>query len=98
MVIDVRSSEEVAQGTLKKAINIIHNDIAHATHKLPADKAQPIVVFCGDRAGMAVSSLQAMGYTNVVNAGGYSAIKHLDEQGSVPGKYANGSDACCYQR
>ena len=45
MVIDVRSPEEVAQGTPKKAINIIHNDIAHATHKLPADKAQPIVVF-----------------------------------------------------
>ena len=91
MVIDVRSPEEVADGTLKKAVNIIHTDIAKAGHKLPADKAQPIVVFCrsGGRAGMALSSLQGMGYTNVVNAGGYSAIKHFDEQGSVPGKYAN---------
>eukprot|EP00667_Euglena_gracilis_P011396 EG_transcript_11642 len=80
-VLDVRGPEEAALGTLRRAVNIPHTELANAGRQLPAAKGTPILVFCrsGGRAGMAQATLKLMGYTNVVNAGGYADLKHLDE-------------------
>lgn len=71
VIVDVRTPAEFAAGHLEGAIHIEVGTFASST-ALPADKATPIVTYCaaGVRAGNAVSEIQALGYTDVVNGGG----------------------------
>ncbi len=64
-VIDVREESEYAEGHIPGAVNIPIRTLADNLDKVPAD--QPVMVYCasGHRAGMALSSLQALGYDNV---------------------------------
>ncbi len=70
--IDVRSSEEYAQDHIDGDIRISHEEIVPGVVKLFPDKNTEIHFYCrsGRRAGIAMSKLEAAGYTNVSNAGG----------------------------
>jgi len=74
--IDVRSATEYEQGHLPGAINVTHTEIGDAINSLPPDKNQPIRLYCGSgrRAGIALQTLENMGYTKVSNEGGYSEL------------------------
>ena len=71
LLLDVRSQAEYDAGHAHGALLIPHDTITEQAPKLLKDKNQEIKVYCrsGNRAGKAVSSLKAMGYTNVENIG-----------------------------
>lgn len=74
--IDVRSTEEFSQGHLAGALNIVHTDIADKINAVTSDKTAEIQLYCrsGRRSGLAMETLQKLGYTNVHNAGGYAEL------------------------
>ena len=83
--VDVRSDGEVQDTPLGAAfvhIPVTMTDVsqiaAQAAAKLP-DKAAPLLVFCGvgGRAMGAKKSLEALGYTQVLNVGGLKDIAGL---------------------
>lgn len=76
-VIDVRTAEEYSNGHLKRAKNVPLSDLPAGITPLKIDKEAPIVLYCksGRRAALAQQALQTSGYTQVVNAGGYEALK-----------------------
>jgi rhodanese-related sulfurtransferase len=80
VVLDVRTPEEFADGHLPNATNIPHHrvaaNIADVDKLVGADKGKPIVLYCasGGRASQARQALQAAGYSNVVNGGGYDDL------------------------
>jgi len=80
-VLDVRTPEEFAGGHVASATNLPVDDVAARmaeVDKLVAgDKTKPVVVYCarGGRAQKAKETLEAAGYTHVVNGGGYSDLK-----------------------
>ncbi|MAB99169.1 MAG: sulfurtransferase [Pseudomonadaceae bacterium] len=83
VLIDVRTQPEFAAGPIAGATRIGHEQIARQISQLSPDKDTPIVLYCrsGSRSGIAQNTLQAMGYRNVVNAGGYEALaKALESQ------------------
>jgi phage shock protein E len=75
-VIDVRTDEEFRQGHLPGAVNIPYDQIASRVGELPSDRSQPIVLYCrtGRRSGIAKTSLEGLGFTHTINAGGYDAM------------------------
>jgi len=77
-VVDVREAKEVTDnGFIEGAVNIPIRTLAKNLDKLPA-KDQPIVTVCaiGHRGGMAMMTLQLLGYTNVKSlANGFNAWK-----------------------
>jgi rhodanese-related sulfurtransferase len=76
MLIDVRSETEHASGHIFGSFNIPLQTLASKIGTLPQDKTLPIIVYCasGMRSGSAATVLQASGYTNVTNGGGYTAL------------------------
>lgn len=77
IIIDVRSKEEWDTGHVKQATNIPHTEIGDRIAEVTSDKDAKILVYCkvGGRAGKAKSTLEEMGFTNVVNVGGFDDIK-----------------------
>lgn len=77
LLVDVRSAEEFATGHLPGAINIPHGEIVAGIAELDVSKDAPIVLYCrsGNRSGMAKTSLEGAGYSELLNAGGYSSLK-----------------------
>jgi phage shock protein E len=75
--IDVRTASEHSSGHLEGSMNIPHGDIAEQISAVTEDKDAEIHLYCrsGGRAGKALKALTNMGYTNVTNEGGYSALK-----------------------
>jgi rhodanese-related sulfurtransferase len=77
-ILDVREASEITSaGTIEGAVNIPLRGLAKNLDKLPA-KDQPIVTLCaiGHRGGMAMMTLQMLGYTNVKSlANGFNAWK-----------------------
>jgi phage shock protein E len=87
VLIDVRTQEEFASGALPGATLIPHGDIAARIAEVAPDKNTPVVLYCrsGRRSGIAQDSLQALGYTRVINAGGYDQFKLArDNQSESP--------------
>lgn len=74
--IDVRSASEYASGHLPEASNISHKEIGAKIAQLTSDKDMQIHLYCGSgkRAGIAKQTLTQLGYTNVVNEGGYKEV------------------------
>jgi phage shock protein E len=77
VLIDVRSVDEFASGSVPGAHNLPHDTIAEHIAEIVPDPKTPIVLFCqsGRRAGIALDALAAKGYQNLVNAGGIEAVK-----------------------
>jgi len=77
VLIDVRTAAEFADGALPGAEQIDHAQIANRISVLAPDKDAPIVLYCrsGRRSGIAEDSLRALGYSNLINGGGYAELK-----------------------
>ena len=80
-VIDVRTAAEYGEGHVATATNIpvdgFADHLADVAKLVGGDKSRPVVVYCaaGSRAARAKVVLEGAGYTNVVNGGGYDALK-----------------------
>ncbi|MEP6864680.1 MAG: rhodanese-like domain-containing protein [Deltaproteobacteria bacterium] len=80
-VLDVRTPEEFADGHLPSATNLPVEDVAQRIAEVDklvgGDKTKPVVVYCskGGRAAKAKQALEASGYTNVVNGGGFGDLR-----------------------
>lgn len=74
--IDVRTVQEYEAGHLPTAVNIPFDVIADNISAVTTDKNAPIHLYCksGRRAGVALETLSALGYTNVTNEGGYEQL------------------------
>ena len=76
-VVDVRTAEEVEDGALPGAKHIPIDELGARMAEIGTDKSKPVVVYCasGGRAGKAKAQLEAAGYTQVVNGGGYDDLR-----------------------
>lgn len=74
--IDVRTTEEYEAGHISDALHIPVGDIVAGVEKLNLKKDAPIHVYCklGIRAQAAKEALEAAGYSNVTNQGGYQDL------------------------
>lgn len=77
LIIDVRTQDEWDEGHVGSAIHIPHDEIGDEIAKHTKDKNRKIILYCrsGGRAGVALRTLKAMGFTNLENAGGYDDVK-----------------------
>lgn len=75
-LLDVRTQGEYSQGHLQGAINIPHDQLGARVNEIDQDKDRDIVLYCvsGHRSGLAKRTLESLGYTNVLNAGGYEPM------------------------
>ncbi|MDP2891022.1 MAG: FAD-dependent oxidoreductase [Bacteroidota bacterium] len=76
IVVDVRTPEEFEDGAYPDAINIPLDELMHRYKDLGNNAAREIVVYCasGARSAYAQQMLMNLGYTNVKNGGGLSAM------------------------
>ncbi|MCI6665855.1 MAG: rhodanese-like domain-containing protein [Lachnospiraceae bacterium] len=72
IILDVRTSDEFADGHIPGAINVANESIGAESPVELADKNQLIYVYCrsGNRSKQAAEKLVALGYTNIVEFGG----------------------------
>jgi len=77
LVVDVRTAEEFAGGHLEGALNIPFDKIAERVAELGSSKDRAIMLYCrsGRRSGIAQDTLKGLGFTNVLNGGGYEELK-----------------------
>jgi phage shock protein E len=77
LLIDVRTAGEFNGGHLDGALLIPYDEIADKIGEHAKKKTDKIVLYCrsGHRAGIAKKTLAKMGYTDVINAGSYQALK-----------------------
>lgn len=76
--VDVRTPEEVADGTIEGAINIDYNGPDFIEQFSALDKDQPVYLFCrsGNRSGKATKLLIKEGYKEIYDLkGGYLAFE-----------------------
>ena len=73
----MRSPEEFGQGHLQGAINIPADQIGAKISSISPDKQAPVNLYCrsGRRAAAALKTLKQLGYTNVINHGGYEDLR-----------------------
>lgn len=74
--IDVRTAEEFKTGHIQGALNIPVEQLKQKINQISSNKNAPIHLYCrsGRRAEVAAQTLREMGYTNVVNHGGYQDL------------------------
>lgn len=72
IILDTRTEEEFAEGHIKNAVLIPHDEIVDRAEKELTDKEQLILVYCrsGNRSKKASQNLAELGYTNVKEFGG----------------------------
>lgn len=77
--IDVRTPSEYASGHLKQARLIPFDGIEAGVTGLELPLDAPIYLYCavGGRAEVAKQRLQALGYSNVTNAGGLESARQI---------------------
>ena len=81
LIIDVRTKDEFEDDHIEGAVHIPYGDVFTEIKKYAKNKDHEIRLYCksGGRAGSALKSLEALGYTNVKNLGGIAdARKALD--------------------
>lgn len=70
VLVDARPSRVFAKGSIPSAINIPDTQFDKEAGKLPADKATPLIVFCGGLkcvlSDKVATKAKALGYTNVM--------------------------------
>ena len=76
IVIDVRTQQEFAYGAYPDAINIPVDELSYRIEELGDNPSREITVYCasGARSAYAQRMLMQMGYANVTNGGGLSAM------------------------
>jgi phage shock protein E len=74
--IDVRTQEEWDSGHLEEAFHIPHDQIATRISEATTNKEAIIHLYCrsGGRAGRAKTALEELGFTQVMNEGGYEDL------------------------
>lgn len=74
--IDVRTADEFNAGHIEDAAHIPYEEIAARISEITTDKNATIHLYCrsGNRSGIAQQTLQAMGFKNAMNKGGYEAL------------------------
>ncbi|WP_323816114.1 rhodanese-like domain-containing protein [Cellvibrio sp. NN19] len=74
--VDVRTADEFNAGHIEGAAHIPYEEIALRIGEVTSDKNAKLHLYCrsGNRSGIAQQTLQAMGFTNTINEGGYEAI------------------------
>jgi phage shock protein E len=79
VLIDVRTEQEFAEGALPGATRIETENLAERIAAIAPDKDAPVVLYCrsGRRAPAAQDLLQELGYSQVINAGGYQDLNGL---------------------
>ncbi len=77
LLVDVRSKEEFDIISVDGASNI-PLDVLPGNLKKFGNKDSSVIVFCasGNRSGIAKNALEALGYTNVHNGGGWHSLKN----------------------
>lgn len=81
VVLDVRTPDEYSSGHVPNAVNVPVQDVGQRLTEIDrlvgADKTKPVVVYCtaGSRAAKAKQQLEAAGYTQVVNGGGFDDLR-----------------------
>ncbi|GGB92038.1 hypothetical protein GCM10011352_17630 [Marinobacterium zhoushanense] len=77
LLVDVRTEQEYASGHLDGALLIPYQQIVQQFADRDIPKDQPVVLYCrsGNRAGIAERALSEAGYTQVFNAGGFTALE-----------------------
>ena len=72
VLVDTREDHEWERGHLPGAIHLGKGIIERDIEKTVADKAAPIVCYCGGgfRSALVCDNLQKMGYTNVISMDG----------------------------
>ena len=72
IILDVRRSDEFAEGHIPGAVNVANEDILDVEPSELPDKSQTIYVYCrsGNRSRQAAAKLAKMGYTNIIEFGG----------------------------
>lgn len=78
LLIDVRTSAEFAENGVKPAINIPYEKMSKEIKKYTkGNKDLEIKLYCrsGRRAGIALKTLEQLGYTNVTNLGDVKAAQ-----------------------
>ncbi|WP_299577808.1 FAD-dependent oxidoreductase [uncultured Sunxiuqinia sp.] len=76
LVVDVRTPEEFQAGAYPDAINIPMDELMYRFEELGSNASREIVVYCatGARSAYAQRMLMQIGYTNVSNGGGLTAM------------------------
>lgn len=84
LLLDVREPAEVAQGTLKGAVNVPLHKLRARAFELPKDR--PIVIFCqvGLRGYVAERILKQLGYNAANLSGGYLTWKQFQPEQWIP--------------
>ena len=79
MIIDVRTKGEWDSGHLQRAIHLPLDAFDAGIELLVKDKKQPVYLYCrsGNRSGKALELMNALDYTNVINAGGIGDASRL---------------------
>lgn len=80
IILDVRRADEFAEGHVPGAINVANESIVDTEPAELPDKERIIYVYCrsGNRSKQAAGKLANMGYTNIIECGGF-----LDWTGEV---------------
>ena len=76
LIVDVRTSEEFADGHYPGAINIPHETIMEGLNQLGVTAYTSVILYCrsGNRSGQAEQVLREKGFTEARNAGGLEAL------------------------
>lgn len=77
LYVDVRTTQEFASGHVQGALHIPVEEIEQRWNELEPFRDQQIIVYCrtGRRSAKAIEVLQAHGFTNLENGGGFDALK-----------------------
>lgn len=79
LVIDVRGPDEYGSEHLSGTVNVPLGELSARIGQVCLDKNRVILLHClsGGRSGMAVGTLQLLGYTNAHNLGSYSRAQGI---------------------
>ena len=86
IVIDVRTEQEYKAGHLKNSIHIPYQEIQQKIGEHVHNRNEKIILYCrsGRRSGIAKKSLDAIGYSNTINAGSYAKLKQNERKKQKP--------------
>ena len=86
LLIDVRTPAEFEKGHLQGAISIEYQHITQEIAHFTSNKKTPIALYCrsGQRSGIAASELLSQGFENILDLGGYGALKQAGYPSQKP--------------